>query len=65
VQLDSGRATIKKVSDALLDEVAGVFSEHMEMTKVEIQGHTGNKSEAARQKNRRVELEITEKTPKK
>lgn len=111
VQFDSGRATIKKVSDALLDEVAGVFKEHMEITRVEIQGHTDNtgkakenlklsqdraesvkkalvkrgiddarlspkgfgqdvtiadnKTEAGRQKNRRVQFKILEKTPKK
>jgi outer membrane protein OmpA-like peptidoglycan-associated protein len=46
VQFDSGRATIKKVSDALLDEVAGVFKEHLEITRVEIQGHTDNTGKA-------------------
>ena len=111
VQFDSGRATIKKVSDALLDEVAGVFKEHAEITKVEIQGHTDNtgkakdnlklsqdraesvkkalvkrgiddarlvprgygqevaiadnKTEVARQKNRRVQFKIQEKAPRK
>jgi outer membrane protein OmpA-like peptidoglycan-associated protein len=111
VQFDSGRATIKKVSDALLDEVAGVFKEHMEITRVEIQGHTDNtgkakdnlklsqdraeavkkalvkrgiddarlvpkgfgqevpiadnKTEVARQKNRRVQFKIQEKAPRK
>lgn len=111
VQFDSGRATIKKVSDALLDEVAGVFQEHPEITRVEIQGHTDNtgkakenqtlsqnraesvkkalvkrgidegrltakgfgqdvaiadnKTEAGRQKNRRVQFKIQEKTPRK
>ena len=111
VQFDSGRATIKKVSDALLDEVAGVFKEHPEITRVEIQGHTDNtgkakenlklsqdraesvkkalakrgiddgrlvpkgygqevpvadnKTEVARQKNRRVQFKIQEKAPRK
>jgi OmpA-OmpF porin, OOP family len=111
VQFDSGRATIKKVSDALLDEVAGVFKEHLEITRVEIQGHTDNtgkakenlklsqdraesvkkalvkrgiddarlspkgfgqevtiadnKTEAGRQKNRRVQFKILEKAPRK
>ena len=111
VQFDSGRATIKKVSDALLDEVAGVFKEHMEIARVEIQGHTDNtgkanenmklsqdraesvkkalvkrgidearlgakgfgqdvtiadnKTEVGRQKNRRVQFKILEKTPRK
>lgn len=111
VQFDSGRATIKKVSDALLDEVAGVFKDHLEIARVEIQGHTDNtgkakenlklsedraeavkkalvkrgidearlgakgfgqevtiadnKTEAGRQKNRRVQFKILEKTPRK
>jgi outer membrane protein OmpA-like peptidoglycan-associated protein len=111
VQFDSGRATIKKVSDALLDEVAGVFKEHLEITVVEIQGHTDNtgkakdnlklsqdraesvkkalvkrgiddarlvpkgygqevpiadnKTEATRQKNRRVQFKIQAKAPRK
>ena len=30
VQFDTGKATIKKVSDGLLDEVAGVLKEHPE-----------------------------------
>ncbi|WP_231511358.1 OmpA family protein [Chondromyces apiculatus] len=40
VQFDTGRATIKKVSDELLDEVAGVLKEHPEIILVEVQGHT-------------------------
>ncbi len=46
VQFDTDKATIKKVSDTLLDEVAGVLKEHPELTKLEVQGHTdsrGNK----------------------
>jgi OmpA-OmpF porin, OOP family len=42
VQFDTNRSTIKKVSDPLLDEVAGVLKEHPEITKIEIQGHTDN-----------------------
>jgi OOP family OmpA-OmpF porin len=42
VQFDTGRATIKKVSDPLLDEVAGVLSEHPEILAIEVQGHTDN-----------------------
>ncbi len=38
VQFDTGKATIKKVSDPLLDEVAGVLKEHPEITKIEVQG---------------------------
>ncbi|WP_437507377.1 OmpA family protein [Sorangium sp. So ce1099] len=40
VQFDTGKATIKKESDDLLDEVAGVLKEHPEITKIEVQGHT-------------------------
>ncbi|WP_437297179.1 OmpA family protein [Sorangium sp. So ce426] len=40
VQFDTGKATIKKASDELLDEVAGVLKEHPEITKIEVQGHT-------------------------
>ncbi|HSO00097.1 MAG TPA: OmpA family protein [Candidatus Nanopelagicales bacterium] len=40
VQFDTGRATIKRVSDPLLDEVAAVLKEHPEITRVEVQGHT-------------------------
>jgi outer membrane protein OmpA-like peptidoglycan-associated protein len=43
VQFDTGAATIRKVSDPLLDEVAGVLKEHPEITKVEVQGHTDSK----------------------
>ncbi len=43
VQFDTGKATIKKVSDSLLDEVAGVLKEHPEILKIEVQGHTDNK----------------------
>jgi len=43
VQFDTGKATIKKVSDDLLDEVAGVLKEHPEITKIEVQGHTDDR----------------------
>jgi outer membrane protein OmpA-like peptidoglycan-associated protein len=42
VQFDTGKSTIKKVSDALLDKVAAVFASHPEIRKVEVQGHTDN-----------------------
>ncbi|MFT3764887.1 MAG: OmpA family protein [Minicystis sp.] len=42
VQFDVDRATIKKVSDSLLDNVAAVLKEHAELTKIEVQGHTDN-----------------------
>jgi OOP family OmpA-OmpF porin len=47
VQFDTNKATIKKVSDPLLDEVAGVFREHPEILKIEVQGHTDNKGAPA------------------
>ncbi|WP_437676770.1 OmpA family protein [Sorangium sp. So ce131] len=40
VQFDTAKATIKKASDPLLEEVAGVLKEHPEITKIEVQGHT-------------------------
>jgi outer membrane protein OmpA-like peptidoglycan-associated protein len=43
VQFDTGKATIKPESDALLDEVAMVFKAHKTITKVEVQGHTDNR----------------------
>jgi outer membrane protein OmpA-like peptidoglycan-associated protein len=43
VQFDTDKATIKKVSDKLLDEVAGVLKEHPEITRLEVQGHTDNR----------------------
>lgn len=42
VQFDTGRATIKPVSNGLLDEVAEVIKGHPEITKIEVQGHTDN-----------------------
>lgn len=43
VQFDTGKATIKSVSNALLDEVAGVLNDHPDISKLEIQGHTDNR----------------------
>ncbi len=43
VQFDTNRATIKKVSDELLDKVAKVLKDHPELTKLEIQGHTDSR----------------------
>jgi OmpA-OmpF porin, OOP family len=47
VQFDTGKSTIKKVSDKLLDEVAGVLKEHPELTKLEVQGHTDDRGDKA------------------
>jgi len=43
VQFDTNRASIKKVSDELLDEVAAVLKEHPEILKIEVQGHTDDR----------------------
>ena len=40
VQFDTNKATIKKVSDPLLDNVAQVLKEHAELKSLEVQGHT-------------------------
>jgi outer membrane protein OmpA-like peptidoglycan-associated protein len=42
VEFDTGKATIKPESDHLIAEVAGLFKEHLDITKVEVQGHTDN-----------------------
>ena len=47
VQFDTAKATIRKVSDGLLDEVAGVLKEHPEITKIEVQGHTDDRGTPA------------------
>jgi len=47
VQFDTGKATIKPVSDPLLNEVAGVLNEHPEITKIEVQGHTDDRGAKA------------------
>jgi len=43
VQFDTGRATIKPVSNPLLDAVAQVLTEHPEILKIEVQGHTDSR----------------------
>lgn len=50
VQFDVDRATIKKVSDPLLDRVAAVLAEHGELTKIEVQGHTDDTGNRAHNK---------------
>jgi outer membrane protein OmpA-like peptidoglycan-associated protein len=43
VEFDTGKATIRPVSNTLLDTVAGVLREHGEILKVEVGGHTDNR----------------------
>jgi outer membrane protein OmpA-like peptidoglycan-associated protein len=50
VQFDTGQATIRKVSDPLLDEVAGVLKEHPEIARIEVQGHTDSRGNRAMNK---------------
>ena len=45
IQFDTARATIKPVSNALLDEVAEVVKQHPEIVKIEVQGHTDNRGD--------------------
>ena len=40
VQFDTGKSTIKKASDPLLNNVFQVLKDHPELTKLEVQGHT-------------------------
>lgn len=47
VQFDTAKATIRKVSDSLLEEVADVLKEHPEILKIEVQGHTDDRGTVA------------------
>lgn len=47
VQFDTGKATIRPVSDQLLDEVASVMKDHPELVRIEVQGHTDNTGKRA------------------
>jgi outer membrane protein OmpA-like peptidoglycan-associated protein len=47
VQFDTGKATIKPVSNDLLDQVAEVLKSHPELARLEVQGHTDNKGTRA------------------
>ena len=42
VQFDVNKATIKPVSNKLLDDVASVMKDHPEIARIEVQGHTDN-----------------------
>jgi outer membrane protein OmpA-like peptidoglycan-associated protein len=50
VQFDTDKATIRAVSNGLLDTVANVIEEHPEILKVEVGGHTDNRGSAERNK---------------
>ena len=49
VQFDTGKSTIKPVSNDLLDKVSKILKEHPEIKKLEVQGHTD--SRGTRQSN--------------
>ncbi|APR77214.1 outer membrane protein OmpA [Minicystis rosea] len=48
VEFDTDKATIRKVSNPLLDTVANVMREHPEILKIEVGGHTDNRGAAER-----------------
>lgn len=50
VFFDTGRATIQKKSNALLDQIASVLTQHPEIALVQIEGHTDNVGNAERNK---------------
>lgn len=58
VQFDTSKATIKPVSEQLLDEVAGVLKEHPELVRLEVQGHTD--SAGGRAMNQRLSQDRAE-----
>ena len=62
VQFDTGRSTIKKVSDPLLDSVAEVLKEHPEILKLEVQGHTD--SQGAKALNQKLSKDRAESVKK-
>jgi OmpA-OmpF porin, OOP family len=43
VQFDTAKSSVRRESDALLDEVAQVLKEHPEITRMEVQGHTDDR----------------------
>ena len=51
VEFDLDRATIKPVSDSLLDEVAQTLKDHPELVELEVQGHTDDQGPAFYNKN--------------
>ncbi len=47
VEFATGQARIQSVSDSLLDQVASVLKDHLELELVEVQGHTDNRGSKA------------------
>jgi len=50
VQFEIDKSVIKKESDELLDGIAKVLKEHLEIARVEVQGHTDNTGKAQHNK---------------
>jgi OmpA-OmpF porin, OOP family len=50
VYFDTGKATIQKRSNALLDNVASVLGTHTEIAKIRVEGHTDNTGNAEKNK---------------
>ncbi len=50
VQFEVDQSVIKKESDALLDTIAKVLQEHLEIARIEVQGHTDNSGKAQHNK---------------
>jgi OmpA-OmpF porin, OOP family len=51
IQFDTGKDTIKKESFPVLDQVAKLLSEHTEMRKIRVEGHTDNVGSASYNKD--------------
>ena len=52
IEFQTGSAEILHASDAILDEVVKIMNEHVEITKIRIEGHTD--SEGKRESNRKL-----------
>ncbi|MGD8860374.1 MAG: OmpA family protein [Myxococcales bacterium] len=55
IQFDTGKATIRPVSEPILKELASVMRQHPELTLIEVQGHTD--SRGSRKLNTRLSFE--------
>ncbi len=51
IQFDSGRDTIKRPSFKVIDQVANLLTEHPELKKIRVEGHTDNVGPAAYNKD--------------
>lgn len=51
IQFDTGKDTLKKQSFPVLDQVAKILSEHQELKKIRVEGHTDNVGSASYNKD--------------